>query len=132
MTDSDIRTYRAASIHQALRMVEDDLGRDAVILHTRQIEQHRWLPWQKIQEEVEVTAGIGWPVASHSSTAAPTLPTPAPPMPFGIPDDVPFIPTSAYASKRPIAEPGEGVTQFTERMSWYKGPTFHGLLGTLQ
>ncbi|GIT27967.1 MAG: hypothetical protein Ct9H300mP1_00130 [Planctomycetaceae bacterium] len=39
MTDSDIRTYRATTIHQALQMVEEELGRGAVILHTRQIEQ---------------------------------------------------------------------------------------------
>ena len=65
MTDSDIRTYRAATIHQALQMVEEELGRDAVILHTRQIEQRRWLPWQSTQEEVEVTAGIGWTVAGE-------------------------------------------------------------------
>ena len=42
MTDSDIRTYRATTIHQALQMVEEELGRDAVILHTRQIEHRRW------------------------------------------------------------------------------------------
>ena len=60
MTDSNIRTYRATTIHQALQMVEEELGREAVILHTRQIEQRRWLPWQNVQEEVEVTAGIGW------------------------------------------------------------------------
>jgi len=118
MTDSDIRTYRAASIHQALRMVEDDLGRDAVILHTRQIEQHRWLPWQKIQEEVEVTAGIGWTVASHSSTAAPILPTPAPPMPIGIPDDIPTAVASPATSSdgpstdsMPPAGPAASFTQ---------------------
>jgi len=72
MTDSDVRTYRASSINEALRMVENDLGRDAVILHTRQIEQRTWLPWKKAPEEVEVTAGIGWTVAG---TATATLPT---------------------------------------------------------
>ena len=71
MTDSDIRTYRATTIHQALQMVEEELGREAVILHTRQIEQRRWLPWQNVQEEVEVTAGIGWTVANQSSAASP-------------------------------------------------------------
>ncbi|GIS58007.1 MAG: hypothetical protein CM1200mP2_02320 [Planctomycetaceae bacterium] len=39
MTDSDIRTYRATTIHQGPQMVEEELGREAVILHTRQIEQ---------------------------------------------------------------------------------------------
>ncbi|MFC1705964.1 GTP-binding protein [Planctomycetota bacterium] len=50
---------------------------------------------------------------------------------YGLPDDVPFVPTSAYASQRPIMEPGEGITRISERMSWYEGPTFHKVLGTL-
>ena len=77
MTDSDVRTYRAATIHEALRMIETDLGRDAVILHTRQIEQRGWLPWQKAQEEVEVTAGIGWTVAGTATALLPPAPIPA-------------------------------------------------------
>jgi|GEM_PF-4107619 len=60
MTHSDVRTYRAASIQEALQMVEQDLGFEAVILQTRQIPQKRWLPWQEVREEVEVTAGVGW------------------------------------------------------------------------
>ena len=93
MTDSDIRTYRAATIHQALQMVEEELGRDAVILHTRQIEQRRWLPWQTGQEEVEVTAGIGWTVASHSSASA------APPSTqFVVPPDEPSAVESSTIS----------------------------------
>ena len=40
MTDSDIRTYRATSIHQALQMVEEELGRDAVILHVSGKQLH--------------------------------------------------------------------------------------------
>ena len=63
MTDPDVRTYRAATIHEALRLLESDLGRDAVILHTRQIETRGWLPWTRVREEVEITAGLGWTVA---------------------------------------------------------------------
>jgi len=77
MTDSDVRTYRATSINEALRMVENDLGHDAVILHTRQIEQRSWLPWQKAQEEVEVTAGIGWTVAGTATAPLPPAAIPA-------------------------------------------------------
>ena len=72
MTESDVRTYRASSINEALRMVENDLGRDAVILHTRQIEHRSVLPWKKAPEEVEVTAGIGWTVAGTATASAPT------------------------------------------------------------
>lgn len=49
----------------------------------------------------------------------------------GLRDDIPFVPTSAYASGRPIMDPGEGVTRVSERMGWYDGLTFHGLMGTL-
>ncbi|MHC4389863.1 MAG: GTP-binding protein [Planctomycetota bacterium] len=50
---------------------------------------------------------------------------------YGIDDQVPFIPTSAYASGRPLTEPGEGITEFSERMAWYKGPTFHQLMDSI-
>lgn len=74
MTDPDVRTYRAATIHEALRLLENDLGRDAVILHTRQIEKRGWLPWTRVRDEVEITAGLGWTVAP--AMAATTSPEP--------------------------------------------------------
>lgn len=45
-------------------------------------------------------------------------------------EGVQFIPTSAYAPGRSIFEPGEGITK-NERMPWYKGPTFHQFMGSL-
>jgi flagellar biosynthesis protein FlhF len=33
----EIRTYRAESIQEGLRMVRDDLGPDAIVLQTRQV-----------------------------------------------------------------------------------------------
>ncbi len=82
MTGSNVRTYRASSIQEALRMVEQDLGLEAVILQTRQLPHKRWLPWQAAREEVEVTAGIGWNVApaalvTDNSLSAP-IPVPPP------------------------------------------------------
>ncbi len=41
-----------------------------------------------------------------------------------------FIPTSAYAPKRGLHDPGEGLTQF-ERIDWHEGPTLHELFGRL-
>jgi len=46
-------------------------------------------------------------------------------------EGVVFIPTSAYASGRSIFEVGEGITRVSSRMAWYKGPTFHQFMASL-
>lgn len=117
MTNSDVRTYRAETIHEALKLVEADLGRDAVILHTRQIEHRNWIPWQKTRDEVEVAAGIGWNVASanplnHNSLAPISTPAPAP---------ASSLPTqsTAYddASPIPPAAPAESFTRMPRELT---------------
>jgi flagellar biosynthesis protein FlhF len=55
---ADVRTFRAATMREALDLVRDELGADAVILHTRQVERRRLLPWRKPLEEVEITASM--------------------------------------------------------------------------
>lgn len=57
---ADIRTYRAATMQEALDLVRRELGSDAVILHTRQFQtRQRFRPWRRPLDEVEITAGIG-------------------------------------------------------------------------
>ena len=56
---NDIKTFRAATMQEALELVRVDMGSEAVILHTRQIARRRILPWKKPKEEVEITAGLG-------------------------------------------------------------------------
>lgn len=56
---TEVRTFRAATMQQALDVVRRELGADAVILHTRQITQRRILPWRRAKEDVEITAGVG-------------------------------------------------------------------------
>ena len=56
---NEVRTFRAASMQEALNIVRQEMGSDAVILHTRQIRQRRILPWRKAKEDVEITAGLG-------------------------------------------------------------------------
>ena len=51
----DLRTYRAKSLAEALRLVREDLGPDASLLHTRQVANAAW-PWLLGGAEVEVTA----------------------------------------------------------------------------
>lgn len=56
---NDVKTYRAASMQDALAIVRRELGADAVILHTKHVTQKRFLPFLKRREEVEITAGLG-------------------------------------------------------------------------
>jgi flagellar biosynthesis protein FlhF len=55
---NEIKTFKADSMQQALAIVRQELGTDAVILNTRQITHRRLLPFLKKRQEVEVTAGI--------------------------------------------------------------------------
>lgn len=64
---SDVRTFKAASMQEALQLVRQELGGEAVILHTRQVERRRRLPWLKPRHEVQVTAGLGVNVPSRIS-----------------------------------------------------------------
>ncbi len=52
----DIRVYRAATLDDALEQAYRELGTEATILHTRQIEHRSWLPFGRTSSEVEITA----------------------------------------------------------------------------
>ena len=56
---TDVRTFRAANMQAALDLVREEMGGEAVILHTRQTSKRRLLPWRKPVEAVEITAGLG-------------------------------------------------------------------------
>jgi len=59
----DVKTFRANSMQQALRMVRDELGPEAAVLHTRQLGGGvlRWLTGRRI----EVTASASVQVPSR-------------------------------------------------------------------
>src|SRR5688572_11588160 len=78
---SDVRTFRAASMQEALDRVRQEMGSEAVILHTRQVTQKRLLPWSKRKAEVEITAGLGVNVrpAVAPRNTPPASPRPAAP-----------------------------------------------------
>ena len=63
---SDVRTFRAASMHEAMRIMRRELGEDAIVVNTRSTAQRRMLPWLKPKQEVEVTARAGQDVRSRS------------------------------------------------------------------
>ncbi|QDU78387.1 Flagellar biosynthesis protein FlhF [Polystyrenella longa] len=53
-----IKTFRAASMQDALDLVRSEVGPEAVILHTKQIADKSYLPWKKAKQEVEITVSI--------------------------------------------------------------------------
>lgn len=77
---TEVKTFRAQSMSEALRIVKAELGPDAVILHTRQIPGRRRLPWQNSPDEFEITAGLGVdenrPVKTHQPKPRPQTPPP--------------------------------------------------------
>ena len=89
---SDVRTYRAGSMHEALAIVRKELGMDAVILHTRHVTKKRFLPFLKPREQVEIPAGVGVNVRQPAAavTSGPpvsTAPAPLPAATFDEPVD---------------------------------------------
>lgn len=68
---TDIRTFRAASMQQALQLVRAHLGPQAAVLHTRQLNRGM-LGWLVGRQKVEVTASNDFRVPSRLG------PTPAP------------------------------------------------------
>lgn len=57
---ADVRTFKAASMAEALDVVRREMGPDAVILHTRELPQPRILGFlRSSKDRVEITAGLG-------------------------------------------------------------------------
>jgi len=52
----DVKTYRAATMHEALAMVRRELGPDAAVLHTREIRTNRLFGLLAGPRMIEVTA----------------------------------------------------------------------------
>jgi flagellar biosynthesis protein FlhF len=59
MSQTDVRTFKAGSMQEALEMVRGELGPEAVILQTRELPQPRFFRWGRQSDRVEVTAGAG-------------------------------------------------------------------------
>lgn len=61
----EIRTYRAATMHEALAMVRRDLGPDAAVLQAREVPSGRF--WGRLlgSRQIEVTASLGVNVPSR-------------------------------------------------------------------
>jgi flagellar biosynthesis protein FlhF len=78
----DVKTYRAATMHEALALVRQDLGPDAAVLHTREVRCHRLLGWLTGARQIEVTASAQVNVPSRLPARVlaqrpPAVPAPA-------------------------------------------------------
>ncbi len=74
MAEQTLKTYRARTMGEALAEVKRDLGRDAVILHTRAYRVGGWLGLGG-KPMVEITASVG--VNVMNARRAPSRPQPA-------------------------------------------------------
>jgi flagellar biosynthesis protein FlhF len=61
----ELRTYRAATMYEALMLVRRELGPDAAVLHTREVSNRRWLGLLPGKPQIEVTASCGVNVPSR-------------------------------------------------------------------
>ena len=79
--NNEVKTFQAATMQLALDQVRQEMGADAVILHTRQTSRRRLLPWKKRRQQVEITAGTGVNIRRPAGTpaAAATRSVAAPP-----------------------------------------------------
>ncbi len=61
----DVRTYRAPTMYEALAMVRRDLGPDAAVLHTREVQTRRLFGLIRGVRQIEVTASTEVKVPSR-------------------------------------------------------------------
>lgn len=54
----NLHTYRAATMRQALDLIRQELGSDAIIFSARQTPVRRRFPWQRVRQTAEVVAGV--------------------------------------------------------------------------
>ncbi|MGD0899295.1 MAG: flagellar biosynthesis protein FlhF [Thermoguttaceae bacterium] len=59
------KTFRAATMHEALTMVRHELGPDAAVLHTREVRARGLFGWFPGPRQIEVTASSGVNVPSR-------------------------------------------------------------------
>ncbi|MBN2291538.1 MAG: flagellar biosynthesis protein FlhF [Pirellulales bacterium] len=61
----EVKTYRASSMQEALMLVRSDLGPDAAVLHTREVQTGRFFGLMSGKRRIEVTASAGVNVPSR-------------------------------------------------------------------
>jgi flagellar biosynthesis protein FlhF len=98
---TEVRTFRANTMQEALANVRREFGPEAVILHTRETTPSRLWPWSRRTPEVEVTAGRDVMASTSESRAARSIMA-APTVPTASVADIKFDPLGTTA---PAAQP---------------------------
>jgi len=95
----NVRTYRAATMREALDLVRRELGSDAIIFSTRQTPGRRRFPWQKPREDAEIVAGVAEQTAPlrSSTRIEPSAAFTTPRIPSG------YAPSAAESTLRTAA-----------------------------
>jgi flagellar biosynthesis protein FlhF len=102
----NLRTFSAPTFAQAMALVKTEMGKDAVILHTRTLQSRRWLGLRKTNS-VEITAGNGLNLASRGirkPAGGGGSPPPGAPSPAKTPPPRP-------APQREAASPGKDLLE---------------------
>lgn len=119
---TEVRTFRAGTLQEALAVVKRELGPEAVILHTRETASSRIWPWSRRPAEVEVTAGRDVLTAATESRRPNAVAAHAVlnrPAHNDLKFDPPIFPTSPHP-----ASPGSPRTMHQQPQ-----PTIQGLAG---
>lgn len=65
INDPDVRTFRAANMHEAMELIRKEFGPDAAVLSAKQVRQSRFFGFLQGETIVEVTASSGENVPSR-------------------------------------------------------------------
>ncbi|MBN1588003.1 MAG: flagellar biosynthesis protein FlhF [Pirellulales bacterium] len=106
----EVKTYRAASMYEALQMVRCDLGPEAVVMQTRNVRSRRLLGLFARPHQVEVTASAGVNVPSRLPSLRPTVAAAASAGPQGLATSEGLSVLDAHAPAQPIDRPAAGAT----------------------
>jgi len=77
----EVRNFRARSLQEALRLVREELGPEAAVLHTRELRPTLWGLWGGTRQ-VEVSASLDVHVPSRFVDHARAEPVPGKPGPL--------------------------------------------------
>jgi flagellar biosynthesis protein FlhF len=113
----EVRTYRAATMQEALAMVRRDLGPSAAVLHTREVGTGGLLKWFPSLRRIEVTAALEVNVPSRFAAptkhdAARAESTPAAATVAKSPAAITYEPS--YAAPPPRSTPAQTMTPHQE------------------
>lgn len=68
----DVKTFRAKSMHEALKLVRRELGADAAVLHTREVRSgmFRWLGARQIEVTASATVNVPRRLPARTNSVA--------------------------------------------------------------